>query len=411
VIAQFRSSVASCTLRSGTVSFSRDLFMTEPVSDSEPLPRLWTSFAIAWALVLVVVVWRLPGAGLSQARLAGSIICLAVLAFLYAWVTVIHAPSVSELTAAETRSPRLSTVVAIATMAASVFVFTSLAPGLQIWWLMMYPIVAVGLVFAPRAAAPAIAVLIAVGFVAEWLTEGRIDPIFLLQITFGGSAVALRRLTATVAQLRQAREELARVAVNEERLRFARDLHDLLGHSLSSIVLKSELAGRLSGREPNRAAAEIGDVERIAREALQQVRAAVSGYRRASLKGELTAARELLAAAGIEARIDASMASLPRSADALLGWAVREGVTNVVRHSHTRACTIRLAARDGLATVEIVDDGSGNGGSPVQHGYGLVGLLERARAEGGNVDAAPTAAGGFRLAVTVPIRYSTEARP
>jgi two-component system sensor histidine kinase DesK len=276
---------------------------------------------------------------------------------------------------------------------------------------MMYPIVAAGLVFAPRPAATAMAVLIAIGFLAEWVTDGRIDPIFLLQITYGGSAVALRYLTATVAQLRQAREELARVAVNEERLRFARDLHDLLGHSLSTIVLKSELAGRLSVRQPNRAVGEIADVERIAREALQQVRAAVAGYRQASLKGELTAARELLAAAGIEARIDVSMAFLPPSADALLAWAVREGVTNVVRHSHARACTIRFAARDGLATVEIVDDGSASGGSSVQPGCGLAGLLERAAAEGGHVDAGPMPGGGFRLAVDVPMRYGTGARP
>jgi two-component system sensor histidine kinase DesK len=296
-------------------------------------------------------------------------------------------------------------------MAASVGVFTWLAPGLQIWWLMMHPIVAAGLVFAPRAAAAAMAVLIAIGFLAAWATDGRIDPIFLLQVTYGGSAIALRYLTATVAQLRRAREELARVAVNEERLRFARDLHDLLGHSLTTIVLKSELAGRLAGRGPNRAAAEIADVERLAREALQQVRAAVAGYRRASLKGELTAARELLGAAGIEARIDGSMASVPPSADALLAWAVREGVTNVVRHSHARACTIRLAARDGLATVEIVDDGSGNGGSPVQPGCGLAGLLERATTEGGHVDAGPIPGGGFKLAVEVPMRSATGARP
>src|SRR4029434_6097422 len=113
-----------------------------------------------------------------------------------------------------------------------------------------------GLSLAPGECAAAMAVLIAVGSLAAWLTDGRIDAMFLLQITFGGSAVAFRHLTATVAQLRCAREELARAAVNEERLRFARDLHNLLGHSLSTIVLKSELAGRLASRAPDRAAAE-----------------------------------------------------------------------------------------------------------------------------------------------------------
>src|SRR5262249_14721323 len=210
--------------------------------------------------------------------------------------------------------------------------------------------------------------------------------------------------TATVAQLRRAREELARAAVNEERLRFARDLHDLLGHSLSTIVLKSELAGRLAPRAPDRAGAEIADVERTARDALQQVRAAVAGYRRPSLVSELAAARELLAAADIDARIDLSPLALPPAADGLLGWAIREGVTNVVRHSRARSCTIRLTRHADRAMVEIVNDGSGSDTAGGEGGWGLTGLIERATAEGGEVDARSTAGGGFRLAVDVPLR-------
>ena len=377
--------------------------MTERQAEQAP-PRLWTSFAVAWVLVLAVVVWRLPSAGLPTARLAGSLACLAVLALAYFWLTVRHAPTVADLTAGTQGVPELAVVGALAAMAGSVFVLTFLAPGLEIWWLMMYPTVAAGLALAPAAAAAGIAVLITIGFLAAWLTDGRVDAMFLLQITFGGSAVAFRQLTATVAQLRRAREELARAAVNEERLRFARDLHDLLGHSLSTIVLKSELAGRLAPRAPGRAAAEIADVERTARDALQQVRAAVAGYRRPSLVGELAAARELLAAAGIDAHIDSSSAEgLPPAADGLLGWAVREGVTNVVRHSRARSCAIRLAMRAGRATAEIVDDGTGNGTGGGEGGCGLVGLIERATAEGGSVDAGPMAGGGFRLAVDVPL--------
>jgi len=377
--------------------------MTERLADQAP-PRLWTSFAVAWVLVLAVVVWRLPSAGLPTARLPGSLACLAVLALAYLWLTVRHAPTVADLTAGTRGVPELAVVGALAAMAASVFVLTFLAPGLEIWWLMMYPTVAAGLALAPAAAAAGIAVLITIGFLAAWLTDGRVDAMFLLQVTFGGSAVAFRHLTATVAQLRRAREELARAAVNEERLRFARDLHDLLGHSLSTIVLKSELAGRLAPRAPGRAAAEIADVERTARDALQQVRAAVAGYRRPSLVGELAAARELLAAAGIDAHIDSSSAAgLPPAADGLLGWAVREGVTNVVRHSRARSCTIRLAMRADRATAEIVDDGTGNGTAGGESGCGLVGLIERATAEGGYVDAGPMAGGGFRLAVDVPL--------
>jgi two-component system sensor histidine kinase DesK len=398
------SAHASVLVRSesGTVAPNSTVRMTGRLSDKTP--SLWTSFAVAWLLVLAVVVWRLPAANLSPARLGGSAACLALIALSYLWLTVRHAPGVADLTA-ETPGgrPEPAAVGALAAMAASVFIFTFVAPGQQIWWLMMYPIVAAGLALAPAVAAAAMAVLIAVGLLAAWLTDGRIDAMFLLQITFGGSAVAFRHLTATVAQLRRAREELARAAVNEERLRFARDLHDLLGHSLSTIVLKSELAGRLVPRAPGRAAAEIADVERTARDALQQVRAAVAGYRRPSLVSELAAARELLAAAGIDARIDSSPTALPPAADGFLGWAVREGVTNVVRHSRARSCTIRLARRDGRATAEIVDDGIGSGAAGSEGGCGLAGLIERATAEGGQVDAGPMAGGGFRLVVDVPL--------
>ena len=378
--------------------------MTARPPDNASLPRLWTSFAVAWLLILVLVVWRLPSTGLSPAHLSGGIVCIALLAVTYLWLTVRQAPSVTDL-ATETNNGRLTAAAigALAVMAVCVFVLTFLAPGLEIWWLMMFPIVAAGLALTPTVAAAAMAGLIAIGFLSGWLTDGRIDPIFLLQVTFGATAIAFRHLMATVAQLRRAREDLARAAVTEERLRFARDLHDLLGHSLSTIVLKSELAGRLASCAPDRTAAEIADVERTARDALQQVRAAVAGYRRPSLTSELGAARELLAAAGIEARIDSSPATLPPAADALLGWAVREGVTNVVRHSRARSCTIRLARRAALASVEIVNDGSGDAGGSGQGGCGLAGLIERAAAEGGHVDAGPMAGGGFRLAIDVPL--------
>jgi two-component system, NarL family, sensor histidine kinase DesK len=376
--------------------------MTARLPDNGPLPRLWTSFAAAWLLVLALAAWHLPTAGLTRAHLGGSLACVVLLGLAYLWLTVRRAPSMAELAAETYRArPAAAAAGAICVMAACVFVVTLLAPGLEIWWLMMFPIVAAGLALTPGAAAAAMVALIAIGFLSAWLSDGRLDAMFLLQVTFGASAMAFRHLMATVAQLRRARQELARAAVAEERLRFARDLHDLLGRSLSTIVLKSELAGRLASRAPDRAAAEIGDVEHTAREALQQVRAAVAGYRRPSLASELSAARELLAAAGIEVCIESSPSSLPPAADGLLGWAVREGVTNVVRHSRARCCTIRLGRRADLATAEIVDDG--RGGEIDGGGCGLAGLIERAAVEGGRVEAGPATGGGFRLAVDVPL--------
>ena len=159
-----------------------------------------------------------------------------------------------------------------------------------------------------------------------------------------------RYLVSVNAELAEAREELARNAVAEERLRFARDLHDLLGHSLSLIALKSELAGRLAERDPARARAEMADVEAAARRALAEVRDAVSGYRQVSFAQALAEARSALSAAGIALRAPARRCRCPARWTRVLGWVVREATTNVLRHSgaatgHRRA---RADGRDGV---------------------------------------------------------------
>jgi two-component system sensor histidine kinase DesK len=236
----------------------------------------------------------------------------------------------------------------------------------------------------------------------------RLTALFLLfLLLISVSMMNRRRLELTNRELRAAREELVQLAVAEERLRFARDLHDLLGHSLSMMVLKSELAGRLLPSAPDRAAVEIQDVERVAREALREVRAAVAGYRQPALASELAGAREMLVAAGITPAIVDDAGTLPGIADATLAWAVREGVTNVIRHSHARHCTIRVVRAGDTAAVEICDDGHGGAaypGVPGQvGGSGLPGLAERMAMRGGRLDAGPRADGGFRLAVTVPV--------
>ena len=155
-----------------------------------------------------------------------------------------------------------------------------------------------------------------------------------------------------------AQQELARLAVEQERTRFARDLHDLLGHSLTVVAVKAELAGRLVGRDPARAAAEIAEVERLARQALADVRAAVAGYREVTLAAELATARAALGAAGIDADLPGAVDDVPAARRELFGWVVREGVTNVVRHSGVP----RARSGSTPTTVEIVDDGAAGRG-------------------------------------------------
>jgi two-component system sensor histidine kinase DesK len=209
-------------------------------------------------------------------------------------------------------------------------------------------------------------------------------------------------------QLRIAREEITRLAVTTERLRIARDLHDLLGHNLSLIALKSELARRLVSVAPERAIVEISDVENVARTTLQEVREAVSAYRQPTLKSELQAAQEILAAAGIAYRYDGDESmidTLPTNIESVLSWTVREGVTNVIRHSRAHQCTIRVTRDAQEIGIEVIDDGSGASSINISdnEGNGLRGLAERVDTLGGRYEASPRAGGGFRLAVSVPL--------
>lgn len=197
-------------------------------------------------------------------------------------------------------------------------------------------------------------------------------------------------------QLQRAQQEIARLAVAEERSRFSRDLHDILGHSLTVITVKSELAGRLVETAPRRAAGEIADVERLAREALADVRTTVAGYRGLTVAGELSRARQALEAAGIEADLPNAVDDVEPDRRELFGWVIREGVTNVVRHSAARTCWVRVTS----GSVQLDDDGKGPGPTRTEAaGHGLAGLRERVEAAGGELSSDSSAAGGFRLRV------------
>jgi two-component system sensor histidine kinase DesK len=204
--------------------------------------------------------------------------------------------------------------------------------------------------------------------------------------------------------LAAARAEVARLAAENERSRIARDLHDLLGHSLTTITVKAGLARRLSERgETDRAFAEIGEVEQLSRRTLGDVRAAVAGHRDVTLAGELATSREVLRAAGIIAELPGSVDVVSSELSELFGWVVREGVTNVVRHSRASHCRITLAPR----SIEISDDGRGGLAGA---GNGLTGLRERLTAVGGTVSAAG-GFGGFRLRAEVPLPHDAPDRP
>jgi two-component system sensor histidine kinase DesK len=203
--------------------------------------------------------------------------------------------------------------------------------------------------------------------------------------------------------LDEARAEVASLAAEGERNRIARDLHDLLGHSLTTITVKSALASRLAEQDPPRAATEIAEIEKLARAALTDVRAAVSNYRTVTLATELATAQEVLRAAGIAARVLSPTDVVNADLQELFGWVVREGTTNVVRHSRASQCEITLAPR----TIAIFDDGlaiadAGMSITDSVGGTGLRGLQERVAAAGGAVEAGRAAGGGWRLAVSVP---------
>jgi two-component system sensor histidine kinase DesK len=230
--------------------------------------------------------------------------------------------------------------------------------------------------------------------------DGYAVTIAATTIGIGILMMGFARLVRSNEELLEAREELARLAVAEERLRFSRDLHDLLGHSLSVIVLKAELAERLLPADAERAAGHVADVRDVARAALGEVRDAVSGYRQPTLAAELAGARAALAAAGIASQLDEAEIALPPEAEAVLAWAVREGTTNVIRHSGAASCRIAVSPGPAEASAEIVDDGHGSAGGS---GHGLDGLRERVEHLAGRLEAGTAPDGGFRLRVTVPI--------
>ena len=207
-----------------------------------------------------------------------------------------------------------------------------------------------------------------------------------------------KRIAADV-RLHLAQEEIERLAMTAERERITRDLHDVLGHTLSVIILKSELASRMAGQDPALAIQEIREVERISRGTLAEVRSALRGYHTAGVKAEIAQARATLETAGIKVRAStvADALEIGSVRETVLALVIREAVTNILRHSHATECDLRLSQADGVCTLQIADNGCGGGGV---EGQGIRGMRQRVEALGGNLQRATSP--GTTLTITLP---------
>lgn len=369
------------------------------------LPRgLWRLFSVVWLFFLIFPITGLlhpqPAVGQLLIVLSGMVVIVALYLRL-----MLHRPFPDVALAPLARWQPLAL---LALLLACVLVLT-LTESADWYWFFTYTGVAAGVALpARRAAGTTIGLIViaaGVGGFLDWLQIGRM----VVLIAAGGfGMIGVGHLIRTIRALRAARAEIARLAVAEERLRFARDLHDLLGHSLSTIAIKTALAHHLLPDAPERAMHELDDVQTVTQEALKEVRDAVTGYRQPTLATELANAREILAAAGIVCQCDDAAGTLSPAVESALAWTVREGVTNVVRHSRARHVTISIRQEHGTVRADIRDDGGeGSRETPTpphsDSGSGLRGLAERAAAAGGWLEVQPCLAGGFHLAVTLPL--------
>jgi two-component system, NarL family, sensor histidine kinase DesK len=243
----------------------------------------------------------------------------------------------------------------------------------------------------------------ATGAIEGWLLHESAWALFylaLFPVIIGAGNTFFAERNRMNRRLRKANEEIEHLAKVAERERIARDLHDVLGHTLSVITLKSELASKLMDREPERAGREIREVSEISRQALSDVRDAIRGYRAKGLAAELAQAKSTLETAGLTVQCDAATTvKIPAMQESVLSLAVREGVTNVVRHAQARTCRLRLEQHNGSCQLEIQDDGLG-GSSP--EGNGLRGMRERVEMLGGTLHRETST--GTTLTITLPLK-------
>ncbi len=389
----------------------------EGIASSGITFRLWRLYQRFWLLCLLFPLISLVREPQAFWHLALGLFGLLFFAASYTWLTWPHPVNPRRRTRMRSRLSLLLLVV----LCVQVTLF-SLLDGPAWLWLFIDVSALAGVLLPMRTAGAVVVLLTVLPLAMTVLTHPGVAGIdwwwlialMLLVRGLGLDMIGVVRLGSAIRELHAARRELARLAVIEERERLSRDLHDLLGQALSMITLKSELARQLVAEEPERCAQELAEIERVARHTLHEVREAVAGYRQAHLLSELEGARQLLSAAGIEGEIDSLEEVLPPAIDAALAWTVREGVTNVIRHSRARHCHIRVIHKHGMIGAEVLSDGGRREhvASAARPGLGLAGLRERVSALGGRVEAGPLTLSGkehFRLYVELPLKVDGEA--
>ncbi|GHO56755.1 sensor histidine kinase [Ktedonobacter robiniae] len=373
--------------------------------------HFWLLICLSFPLISLV---RKPDTWL---RLAVSSTALLFFAISYTWIMWPHPAS----RGVRTRGRSHLSVPLLVALGLQVTVFSLLDDPAWLWPFLGVSAMA-GVVLPMRRAGVVVVILTLLPLLITIFTHGDVAGInwwwlialMLLVRGLGLDMIGVSRLGSALRELHTARRALARLKVEEERLRLARDLHDLLGQRLSVITLKSELARGLITEDPARCAQELAEIEQVGRMTLREVRKTVAGYRQPRLVSELDGAQQLLEAAGIEYSVEQLHEELPQSLDAALAWTVREGVTNVIRHSRARHCLLRFTRVQGWIGVEILNDREGTADAGTQRigqGSGLLGLRERVSVLGGMMEAGPLLLEGephFRLHVELPMQPQME---
>jgi two-component system sensor histidine kinase DesK len=383
----------------------------EAIASTGISPRLWRLYAYFWLGSLFFPILYLIRTPLTTVNLLIAVAGLAIFVVSYSWVMWPDPLSEKGRASSGIRASYLLLIGMIL-----MILFLSITYGSAFSWLFLGVSAMIGVMLPPKRAFWAVMGLTLLTLIVYVISSGGIAgtdwlhtiPLVLLVRVLGLDIAGLNRLAEALWELNAARRELARQAVMEERLRMARDLHDLLGHTLSLITLKSELARRLIEKSSPQAVQEVTDIERVARHSLREVRETLTGYRQRTLASELDGARRILEAAGINCRIKQDTGTLPSRLDVIIAWTIREGVTNVIRHSRAEECLIRIDSGDEILRTEVINDGyRGPDALANVTGTGLAGLAERVAEHGGDIHAGPfpvESRPGFRLLVELPIQ-------